>query len=105
MQYVYPAIFRKDKDLQETYSVEFPDVEGAVTQGKTLFEAIKMAEDVLNLMLVEWEDSKKSGAPIANKIKTPSPIDKVVAEPDEFSSAAFVNLITADTDAYRKILA
>ena len=47
MKYVYPAIFRKDKNLPDTWCVEFPDVEGAITQADTLYEALDMAEDAL----------------------------------------------------------
>ena len=36
MKYVYPAIFRKDKEMKDTRCIEFPDVEGAATQGDTL---------------------------------------------------------------------
>ena len=100
MQYVYPAIFYKDKKLPETYSVIFPDVSGAVTFGFSLYDAIFMAEDALNGILTGFEDGK-----ISNKISEPTPIDKVVAKPDEFSESAFVTLIKADTDAYRKFLA
>ena len=55
MKYVYPAVFYKDKKLPETYSVIFPDVEGAATCGYSLFDAIYMAEDALCGMLVSWE--------------------------------------------------
>ena len=72
-----------------------------------------MAEDVLASMLVCWEDFKAGNllAPdgskleIKNRIVEPTPIEQVKAEPDEFSTSAFVTLIKADTDAYRKMLA
>ena len=99
MQYVYPAVFYKDKKLPETYSVIFPDVSGAVTFGFSLYDAIFMAEDALAGILTGFEDGE-----ISNKVQEPTPIEKVVAEPDEFSESAFVTLIKADTDAYRKIL-
>ena len=99
MKYVYPAVFYKDKKLPETYSVIFPDVEGAATCGYSLFDAIYMAEDALCGMLVSWEDGK-----ISNKITKPTPIENIKPEPDEFSESAFVTLIKADTDVYRKIL-
>ena len=98
MKYVYPAVFYKEKE--GGYVVEFPDVEGALTQGKTLFEAMEMAEDALCGMLVSFEN----GENMTNRIVEPTPIEKVVAEPSEFSSKAFVTLIKADTDAYRKML-
>ena len=105
MKYVYPAIFFVAKE--GGYVVEFPDVEGAVTQGETLFEALEMAEDALCGMLVSWENFKagQDQFPMRNRIVEPTPLEKVVAEPDEFSTSAFVTLIKADTDAYRKMLA
>ena len=104
MKYLYPAIFYKDKKLPETYSVIFPDVEGAATCGYSLIEAVEMAEDALKGMLTDWEDSKAQGKKFFNRITEPTPIEKVVAEPDEFSTSAFVTLIKADTDAYRKVI-
>ena len=105
MKYVYPAIFYKDKKMADTYTVVFPDVEGAVTCGYSLYEAIYMAEDVLAGMLVDWEDSKVGKEKMNNRITEPTPIEKIIATPDEYSSEAFVTLIKADTDIYRKILA
>ena len=104
MKYVYPAVFYTA--IEGGYTVEFPDVQGAITQGKTLFETLEMAEDVLCGMLVMWEDFKAglSELPMKNRIVEPTPLDKVIAEPDEFSTSAFVTLIKADTDAYRKML-
>ena len=107
MKYVYPAIFREDKEMPDTWCVEFPDVAGAATCGYSLYEALEMAEDALAGILVCWEDFKagKSDLPMNNRIVEPTPIDQVKAEPDEFSTSAFVTLIKADTDAYRKMLA
>ena len=112
MKYVYPAIFYNA--VEGGYYVIFPDVEGAMTQANTLYEAMEYAEEVLADMLVSYEDFKagkyhkdKDGNEIRvmnNRIVEPTPIEKVVAEPDEYSTAAFVTLIKADTDAYRKIL-
>ena len=97
MKYVYPAVFYAANE--GGYVVEFPDVEGAVTQGKSLFDAMEMAEDALCGILTGFEDGE-----ISNKISEPSPIEKVVAVPDEYSTSAFVTLIKADTDAYRRNL-
>lgn len=113
MKYVYPAIFRKDKEMSDTWCVEFPDVEGAATCGYSLYEALEMAEDALAGMLVTYEDFKAgiltdldgNKLEIKNRVVEPTPIEQVKAEPDEFSTSAFVTLIKADTDAYRKMLA
>lgn len=105
MKYVYPAVFYMANE--GGYVVEFPDVQGALTQGETLFEAMEMAEDALCGMLVMWEDFQagRSELPMTNRIVEPTPIKEVVVEPDEYSTSAFVTLVKADTDAYRKQLA
>ena len=105
MKYVYPAIFYRATD--GGYCIDFPDVEGATTQADTIYEAIEMAEDALNGMLVCYEDYKagRLDHEMKNRIVEPTPIEEVKAEPDEYSTGAFVTLIKADTDAYRKVLA
>lgn len=47
---VYPATFTQDG---EYIFVEFPDVEGAFTQGESLQEAYEMAEEVLGIILAD----------------------------------------------------
>lgn len=105
MKYVYPAVFYRA--IEGGYCIEFPDVSGAATQAETLYEALEMAEDALAGMLTMYEDFKagKSDLPMNNRIVEPTPIEQVKAEPDEYSTSAFVTLIKADTDAYRKMLA
>ena len=44
----YPAIFHPE---ETGYSVEIPDIEGCFTQGDTMDEAVRMAQDALGLML------------------------------------------------------
>ena len=58
MKYVYPAVFSRADEPEELWYINFPDVEGAFTDAKSLYEAIEMAEDVLASMLVCWEDFK-----------------------------------------------
>ncbi len=103
MKYVYPAIFYRANE--GGYCIEFPDVEGAITQADNIYDALDMAEDALAGMLICWEDFKagKSKLPMKNRIVEPTPIEQIKAEPDEFSKSAFVTLIKADTDAYRKL--
>ncbi len=105
MKYVYPAVFYRA--IEGGYCIEFPDVSGAITQADDIFTALEMAEEALTDMLCAWEDYKAglSKTPMANRIVDPTPIEEVVAEPDEYSTSAFVTLIKADTDAYRKLLA
>ena len=110
MKYVYPAIFYRA--IEGGYCIDFPDVAGAATQAETLYEAIEMAEDALSGMLVSWEDEKAGRYSVidgeeihmTNRIVEPTPIDEVKPDPVKYASKAFVTLIKADTDAYRKSL-
>ena len=47
MKYIYPAIFRQDRDDSKWWNVSIPDVWGAVTCGDSFENAIFMAKDVL----------------------------------------------------------
>ena len=52
-KYVYAAVFTPDGD---GFSIDFPDLEGCYTCGEDLQDGIKMAEDVLSLVLVDYEE-------------------------------------------------
>lgn len=86
-QYVYPAVFTEEDC---GYSIQFPDLENCFTSAETLGEGIKMANDVLCLMLYEME---QSGEPIP----AASSIRDIVVKENEF-----VNFISCDTIEYRK---
>lgn len=88
-KYIYPAVFSEEDD---GYAVNFPDLEGCFTCGDTLAEALYMAEDVLSLMLVEYEDEKK-------EIPAPSNVKSIPTAENEF-----VNLVSCDTEKYRRLL-
>jgi len=45
MEYVYPAIFHKNTD--ESYTVMYPDLPGCISEGKTLGNALSMAQSAL----------------------------------------------------------
>ena len=89
MKYIYPAIFTPIEN--GAYLVKFPDIEGCYSDGLTLQEAYINAEDVLNLMLWELEESK-TAVPVASLPQAVS-VEK----------GAFISLISADTLAYRKL--
>ncbi len=57
MKYCYPAIFLKERD---GYAVQFPDFVDCWTQGKTLSEALSMAEMTLNITLYFLEEYQKA---------------------------------------------
>ena len=89
MKYAYPAIFKQESG--GLYSVEFPDIDGCVTSGESLPDAIEMAEDALCLMLYDMEEE---GEPIPD----PSNLKDVSAALD-----ALVSLVCCDTLEYRKL--
>ena len=68
MRYIYPAIFTPAEELKDYYVVEFPDIDAAVTQGKNFSDAYRMAEDVLNLVLMTMEnEGEEIPAPTRSK--------------------------------------
>lgn len=81
-QYVYPAVFHPNED-DGSFTVIFPDLPGCITEGKSLSNAIFMAEDALAMWL--WYNERDNAA-------IPPPSDTVSVDPPEF-----VTLIAADT--------
>ncbi len=88
MKYVYPAVFEKAEE--GGYNVSVPDIKGCYTCADTLAEAIEMAEDCIEMMLVTIEDEKKP-VPEASGLK------EIEAKTD-----AVVSLVRADTDEWRR---
>ena len=86
-QYVYPAVFHPDAE-DGGFFISFPDLPGCMTEGHDMAEAFFMAQDALEMWLSHAEDK---GLPIP----APSPAPQAEAP-------AFVNLVRADTDAWRK---
>lgn len=86
-KYIFPAVFEKDGDF---YCVYFPDIPGCNTQGEGLQEAMEMAEDVLCLMLYDYEEKNQ---------EIPKPSDPKSIETND---SAFVSLVACDTLEYRK---
>ncbi|MBO6264663.1 MAG: type II toxin-antitoxin system HicB family antitoxin [Acidaminococcaceae bacterium] len=87
MKYIYPALIIKEKD---GFIVKFPDLDDVFTDGNTLEEAYKNAEDVLNLMLWDMEEDN-------SVIPKPSSIDDI-----KVPENSTVALVKADTLEYRK---
>lgn len=86
-KYVYPAVFTAEGG---GYAIDFPDLDGCHTCGDDLADGIEMAEDVLALVLYQYEKEGKA-------IPHPSnPKDL------ELNENEFVNLIAADTIGYQK---
>lgn len=53
-KYIYPAIFEKGEN--KGYTVTFPDLPGAVTEGNDMEEALRMARECLELHLYGLEE-------------------------------------------------
>jgi len=86
--YIFPMVFIP---VPFGYSVYSPDLPSAITQGKTVEEAIYMAKDVLCSILIIYEDEG---------IEVPTPVFPVDT-PSEVGG--FVTLIEVNTVDYRKM--
>ena len=88
MKLTYPAIFRPFSDGSGGYVVEFPDLPGCVTEGRTMEEAIEMGIDAASgWILGELEDGEK--IPKASEYR-----DVPAAENE------MVNVLLLDMDSY-----
>jgi predicted RNase H-like HicB family nuclease len=90
MKYVYPAIFTPE-DGNTLASV--PDLKGCHTFGASLPEAIELAKDAAEGWLSQAERDGWA-------IPTPTAIDAV--DLSDEAPGAFVSLIAADTEEYRR---
>ncbi len=82
MEYVYPAIFHRNED--KSYTVTYPDLPGCISEGKTLGNAIYMAQSALTQWIGYLVD-KRQEIPSASSIEEVKPSD-----------GDFVNLICAE---------
>jgi predicted RNase H-like HicB family nuclease len=82
MEYVYPAIFHRNKD--ESYTITYPDLPGCISEGKTLGNAMYMAQSALTQWIGYLSDKK-------HEIPTASAVETVKTSKNEF-----VNLICAE---------
>ncbi len=90
MKYAFPAIFFPDDDCIGVY---FYDMKDCVTFGRNFDEAVYMAEDLLNLVMLNAEEEGKD-------IPTSTEIKNIVIGDQEK-----VVMIHADTEAYAAMLA
>lgn len=82
---VYPAIFHEE----DGYWVEFPDLNGCVTEGSTIEDAMSMAQEALGLWLA-------SQLEMGNELPTPSKIENI--HPED----GVVTYVSTDMNAYRR---
>lgn len=81
-EYVYPAIFHSNDD--GSYTITFPDLAGCISEGKSLGNAMYMAQAALT-QWIEYLTDKKQDVPTASDLKDINP-----------AAEEFVSLIRAD---------
>lgn len=84
MLFVYPAIFHKEDN---TYWVEFPDLEGCHTYGSTINETMKEAQEALAAYLLTLLEQEKA-------IAAPSDISAINV------NDGFTSLVSCDINQY-----
>lgn len=84
---VYPAIFHQEDD---SFWVEFPDLEGCQTYGSTIEETIELAQEALGLYLVSLLEDNST-------LPLPSSVGSIPVSED-----SFINLIGTDIEKFRK---
>lgn len=92
-EYVYPAVFHANDD--NTYTIIFPDLPGCISEGKSLGNAMKMAEAALTQWIEYLKDSKE-------EIPAPSKLQDVELENNEFVN--FIRVDIKDTRAVKRTI-
>lgn len=88
-EYVYPALFHPNED--GTFTITYPDLPGCVSEGKSVGNAIFMAQSALT-QWIEYLTDKKQSIPPASQ-----------AQNITTSQGEFVNLIRADVKDGRAV--
>lgn len=88
-EYVYPALFHPNSD--GSFTILFPDLPGCISEGKSLANAMYMAQDALT-QWIEYLTDKKEPIP------PPSDSRAIQTEGDQF-----VNLIRAELKEGRAV--
>ncbi len=91
-EYVYPALFHLNQD-DGSYTITFPDLPGCISEGKSLENALYMAQDALRVWLGYALDQGET-------LPAPSSIHQVNAGPDEFVN--LVRAVVQDNRAVRR---
>lgn len=81
-EYVYPALFHLNQD-DGSYTITYPDLPGCISEGKSLENALYMAQDALRVWLGHLLDHGED-------IPAPTALQQVSAGP-----GSFANLIRA----------
>lgn len=88
-EYVYPALFHSNED--GTFTITYPDLPGCISEGRSLENAMYMAQSALTQWL-EYLTEKKQEIPNASALKD------INAAPGEFA-----NLIRVDVKDGRAV--
>ena len=93
MAVIYPTIFTKTSDDEDTYLVEIPDLNGA-TEGHGLDDAIKMARDYIGCYFLTGE----------KEAPTPTLLNDIDITKSEFyeEGRSMLSLVDLDIDEYKK---
>ena len=83
MEYIYPAIFHANED--GSYTIIYPDLPGCISEGKSLGNAMYMAQSAL----MQWIEYLKDKG---HAIPSPSQIQSVNTEDNEFANLIRVEL-------------
>ena len=89
MEYIYPAVFHTNDD--GTYTITYPNLPGCISEGKSLGNALFMAENALTQWIEHLSENKMRipDAPAINEI--------------EVDEGEFVNLIRAEVKDSRAV--
>ncbi len=90
-EYIYPAIFHLNED--GSYTITFPDLPSCITEGKTLSNALYMAQDLLT-QWAAYTESAGGAMPPASRL------EDVSCEPGEFIN--LVRAVVRDDRAVRR---
>ena len=98
MKVVYPVIFTKTNDENDTYLIEIPDLKehsSGLTEGFGLADAIHMARDYIGCSCFGLRDSD---------LPQPSKLEDININTGEFSEIgdSFVSLVDLDLTKYRR---
>ncbi len=88
-EYVYPALFHSNED--GSFTITYPDLPGCISEGKSLGNAMYMAQSALT-QWIEYLTDKKQSIPLASSLES---IKTVQGE--------FVNLIRVEIKENRAV--
>ena len=94
----YPAIFHKAESNESGFWIEFPDIDGAFTEGKDMDEAMNMAKDCLDLVLSYYIDEGK-------QLPKPSSLEDIKAKhPNEIVELVEYKIEIDPKQAFHKLI-